>query len=502
MNSAELMDYINQKYHPERWTVGGIQIWVRTKVSLICQIEAGLGTTQPGKTKNSYLYRILRAIYRVPKRLVFQLSNFRLSLLQKSQNDMRDEAIVMVGYNHLRNFLLSNGQYYHVYMDPITDMCEKAGYKVKFFEHRIMPGRLRTPQYSTSIIPSFNWFIHVLSLRIKAHLLGHSLMPVTLEGYEDFRKDLQDMGYDGNLLPSHRQLEILAIETLFYKRYFLKHINLQTCRLGLCVDGHSPYMEGFVLACKDMGIPVAELQHGVIGYDHPAFAYWDADQPYENLPDYYICWDEASADSIRAWSNKVSWCQVLVAGNPWHAVLMDRFSPIINMSIDKYHALFKQLMRDKAALLSLQGDMVRIGESFLETIEATPNLLWIVRLHPTTSAREYARIQRTYGRYRNVFIDDGVEIPAVAWYPCVDYHVTLSSTIALEVAWWGIPTISVDTTEYVLGMYPQLVKNKFLFVAHAKEEFLKLLDSVNKRTPLEQFTCERYMHLLESIMKR
>src|SRR5678815_330227 len=79
-------------------------------------------------------------------------------------------------------------------------------------------------------------------------------------------------------------------------------------------------LEGFafVLACRESGVRVVELQHGIQGENHPAYAAWPvpSDGVHSLLPDRFWVWSSWEAGVINSWARGTRHSAV-AAGHPW-----------------------------------------------------------------------------------------------------------------------------------------------------------------------------------------
>ena len=143
-------------------------------------------------------------------------------------------------------------------------------------------------------------------------------------------------------------------------------------------------------AGKKMGIPVYDLQHGVIADEHPWYGEkYRMSTPTEDLPDGFLCWDEQSVATIAKWAGKKD-IRVIKVGNPWFLRFIQD-----DPDDDLVHEAVAQWKTHNGAqpsiLVSLQWGMLQseissngiIVDALEKVILGTADKYnWILRLHP------------------------------------------------------------------------------------------------------------------------
>jgi hypothetical protein len=228
-------------------------------------------------------------------------------------------------------------------------------------------------------------------------------------------------------------------------------------------------------ACRTLNVPVYDFQHGVIASDH----WWYGDKLKNDidkgdLPTGFLCWDEASAETLAEWSPSRG-SSVEVVGNPW----FQRF---------QYPDEKDQLVQDALAqgrvydndrptiLVSLQwglhihyyqnSDFNKVMCNALETaIKRTQEKYnWLLRLHPVQLrgqegqfCQEY--LSREFGHFSTVEWCDSSRLPLPLLLNQSDLHITDMSTVVIEAAWVGVPSAllnpCLDKGGSLEGLYQQ-----------------------------------------------
>jgi hypothetical protein len=208
-------------------------------------------------------------------------------------------------------------------------------------------------------------------------------------------------------------------------------------RPALVLVGNAYTLEGRTvgIVARQMGIPVAVLEHGSI---FPGSPVWD------NAPVDLVCtWGEASRDALLA--NGIDIRRTAVTGAP-------RLDAIVSK------ARSRQPQSDDYVLVATSGagDQVSLPQhlDFLERLfdaaAATPELRWLVKLHRKDRIALYEEVQRRHpGARVEVVTSDphrfGADI--YGYLERARALVTVYSTSAADAMVVGVPVISVEIND-------------------------------------------------------
>lgn len=219
--------------------------------------------------------------------------------------------------------------------------------------------------------------------------------------------------------------------------------------VGLCRAGHQ------------LGIPVFDLQHGIISDTEDNLYYWShhwESRASQDLPHGFFCWDEASAETLKsvAGGKKII---VHVIGNPWFMRFI-RCHPqdvLVRMETDKAvrcrNALPIILVTLQSNLSEYASDYVNNGVMVdcLETVihETSAQYNWLLRLHPTQlSGTEAHQVQQylksQFGKYENIEWEICSRVALPNLLTIASLHITHFSSTTIEAAWMGVPTGLLD----------------------------------------------------------
>lgn len=240
-------------------------------------------------------------------------------------------------------------------------------------------------------------------------------------------------------------------------------------RLAFIVSYYGLEGMAFVLACRRLDIPVVDLQHGVQGEFHPAYAAWPklpAGRSHLLLPDRFWVWSSWEASTISAWSAGTAHAPV-VGGNPWLDVWRtDSEWPGVASARERALALKSRADGRPVVLVTLQFGFSPSAQleplaSLLSAIDGRM-VLW-VRLHPAMldSRSDVKRRMAAAGSAYEV--DACTDLPLHALLPLVDAHCTHSSTTVIEAAQFGVR--SAVTSAYGAELFEQLIDSGFVTVS-------------------------------------
>jgi hypothetical protein len=226
---------------------------------------------------------------------------------------------------------------------------------------------------------------------------------------------------------------------------------LKACgaKLLIAVCWYDAEVMAATLAAKRLGIVTTDLQHGLQGSAHLAYAGWATppQEAYETVPDIFQVWGRDAAHrtlednpAFRAQS------KTLVTGNLW---LEKWIVGSVAMEGDDAAELKSLTGKSRKVLLFTLQHGFGCQDFLLEAMRQAPaDWFWLLRFHPATQKQERIKI---YEKLRTV---SGTRYEAtltskVSFYTLLQLahiHMTGHSTSALEALGFGLPTITVSPT--------------------------------------------------------
>ena len=198
-------------------------------------------------------------------------------------------------------------------------------------------------------------------------------------------------------------------------------------------------------AAYDLGIPVMDLQHGIQGPNHFAYAQWagPADGVYEVMPTHYWTWGEEDRRNLLASNHTISSSDsVLPGGNLWLHDWLRSAVPEMESAIADARRIVGNA--ERAILVTLQKEVPYQGVLTEALAASPPEWLWLIRPH-RQAARAPQQIHQELSALTaaEVRVLEAMDLPLYALFHAVQNHVTGFSTCALEALPFGVPTVLV-----------------------------------------------------------
>ncbi|MBD3408377.1 MAG: hypothetical protein GF411_19800 [Candidatus Lokiarchaeota archaeon] len=245
--------------------VDGVRIWERIRAPLYLRLQNRIiSKKEETKPKQSLKKRIMfyiKSIIRLDKNPLFSFS----------------KDVLICGSQ--RRFLHEDGKWWDIYTDYILDKIEHSTISIERswqLGHR-KPSKTKNLYYF-DIMETLIFIANRLKL-FQVNLQSHemkSLLNISREIKKRFNIYIDVMQYATTVL-SRRKIKLA-----FY-RVLLKRINPKLVLLVVSYE-----REDLIEACKELGIPTVELQHGVISPHHPGYSFPPSTKQIETFPDYIL----------------------------------------------------------------------------------------------------------------------------------------------------------------------------------------------------------------------
>ena len=260
--------------------------------------------------------------------------------------------------------------------------------------------------------------------------------------------------------------------------YYSRTFSTSRPKLLIVVNYYSLMHQSAIYAAKERGIPVLEIQHGVQGNKHYAYAKW---QEFNHLsdkffPSVYWNWNLQDTDFLNSYLKKSNNVFARTFGHPF-----------IYFSTYANH---KNEIRN-TILISLQpfSDLTKY-DRLREAMTELSHLHFELRLHP--SSLNSGSFEQFASYFSSLVTRDQIiqssEEPLTFQLLRTKIHLTYSSSVCLEAGTYGIPNIIIDQEE--AKRYEHLKGLKLLYTAETTsqitEAIKKLLNYSSDINYLEQ----------------
>lgn len=333
--------------------IDGVPIWERVRFHVFRQIKEQNGTGQAHTEVGDSWQDYIRGAGLFLKNLVINNPYFTSS-----------KEIIYVG--HHRRKKQEDGYWWDIYCDPIHDACDQD------YIHLEKPHQLSHLRPArTANLRYLDLIVFGGTLQQMVGVNGPTIPEAEQSRLEDTRDAIRDQfDADVDLLSMAQEVLHVRQTTLPLYRRLLERVDPE-----LAVVVVSYERETFIEACKEQGIPVIELQHGVIYENHFGYSY-PGPRTKETFPDYLLTFGEF-------WNNAVEFPipddRVISAGYPY-----------LEQSVDKYN---ETDIKDQLLFIS-QGTIGEQLSKFAVEVDQSPEIHHdiVYKLHPG----EYDRWRTAY----------------------------------------------------------------------------------------------------------
>jgi hypothetical protein len=455
-----LLSLLEENFPVWEWRVNGTSVWPLVRIHIAVQMRKAID---------------LGEVPKQPKRRVG-----KSEILHRWARDNRREAFpiprrAVVVFGRASGMVQTATGFYSPYTDPIVEILKNAGKSVL----SVLRDKTNSMPFPRAIKSMYvNYLLISRIIHIIMRLARISSIRMQLPGFENVKKKVFRQSEVGLRLT--RSNIKRSYETARAYRILFTPTLLITRPKGVVVNCfYAPDSFGIVWACKKLGIPCYDYQHGVQGANHYAYAEWKRLQQEDLtfLPDGFFTWDDLSTESLQRWAGKN--IHVAQVGNLWHG-LESRLSEQFREEIQ---SLRQRANGRSTVLYSLQEYVP--PDWVLDAIRSDRELFWLVRAHPQHPEILEIVVKRI-GLSLNFEHQLSTRLPLPVLLQIADSHVTGNSTVVMEAREYGISSVVVDPigAEY----YRQLIREGTVVEATSTE---KLLNVVKRLSADKQKTAVR-----------
>ena len=495
-----IIDTINEAeelFPVDQWKINGIHIWPIIRTYLIFA-KTGKKSHMEGK-----IFRIISRIKSILQNLVLGGMYYIFKTKKLPHHNCRKEILFM-SYGVFRNYY--KNIWYNIHLDPIVECMKdlKLHYSFLDMEKRYY----KLPAYEHYYFTHKYLWIHIKS-KLKQRFLTSCchVKNATLFRYDDFL----------NFLTCKK----IAVDGLQGKQFdlklniFLQYVNgylslLQKIKPGVVFMTCYYSLHGMAmnLACRNLGITSIDVQHGVQGSHHPAYGRWNKmpTEGYALLPRMFWVWGKHECEAIESWSqNTKGYHKPIIGGN----ILLHKWIDIHNSDINHFVHFYDKKLKHiiakssnhKHVLLTLQpniGDM----DFLISIMKNSQNFCyWWIRLHPGMRKQEKSIIRiLKRAKIYNANVNLSTSYPLYAILKHMELHVTVSSTVVIEAAYFGVPSIMLGSL--AKNYYRQQIEDGIAVFENKEEKVLEKLRVLRKRSDSELISnADSNIPLADTVLK-
>lgn len=227
-----------------------------------------------------------------------------------------------------------------------------------------------------------------------------------------------------------------------------RHMQREQVRAVFVVGYYDVSGYAFVLAANRVGALSIDIQHGVTGALHLAYANWNVAPSggLALLPRLFWCWSDEDAQAINQWSDahRPIRYQTVIGGHPfleaWRTGLL-HLPPEDQMALDKLNA---SAQGKPVVLITLQPHLISQDAlaPLLQAWALQPCAAWWIRLHPMAQADrpQIEALLENYG-VTHWNIAEATSLPLPVLLRKAALHGTHSSSAVIEAELLGVPSV-------------------------------------------------------------
>jgi hypothetical protein len=452
----ELIGEIEQRFQTDALCLSdGTRIWNLLRVFLYSNFQKFGDVTSQKRTGKNNIKSLLT---------LFKESLMPLHLPRK---------IPVCGFSSGESRKLYHDTYYDIYLDPLYEIL---GDHLAIFEWPETSGSRRKydkPVYSRTYIP-----MHIpLTTPTFWNLLSNRLTGqrrYAIQSEELLQEIIKFISTTASIDQKILTKDMYDFITVFvYIKEFLHDILKKIQPKAVLIRcGYGRFPMALSQACRELGIPPIELQHGLITAYLPAYRRATATENRDCIPEYLLAHGEIYAEMVRN-GNLFEKSKVFSTGYPYlQRMLKERTAtPALKQSYSSYtHNI---LFTSQWIIASeIQNFIIKVAEQ-LELAGSEIGILF--KPHPYDK-NDYSSLQR----YKHIILIDKYE-DTFKLFAIADIHSTVYSTSGLEAMAFGTPNIFIDIYKMMTNPpFPYIVVSPDQFVASVKDILSRYQDSVSE----------------------
>lgn len=477
-SSAEIFEAINsleRRFPVGSWRSGDIDLWptyrFRLHANAIDSLILHNAVKLTAQRIRELAGRVSRALCRVPYATVRDWG--------RNAAVRPDTAAVFLSDGV--SFVQLGGTWFDRVVDPVMEALEKCA-------HRGLKLTLLSEAHIPRHLPSR--FIQPAVDRIKVTATFTRVVIVTPE-FAEFQAAARQLFGDSVL--THGWLQTQAARLHALADWFGRVLDRTKATHAFVNTYYSLEGLAFVQAARRRGLLAVDLQHGIQGPHHVAYARWLSVPAcgYSTLPDEFWVWGREEAAAIDAWRSGTTTHVPRVTGNYWLQRWREGSDPLVRGYLEQARAL-----RDSRPQVLVCVAWGVPDEETVKLIESAKlcgsSVRWWWRLHPVLASQsaEFARRLERHGLDGSE-VRQATDLPLFALVRAADLILTYSSTVIREAAELGVP--SVVTSDYGAELHSGLVERGVVLHATDARAIAAAVSTLaaRKRTADEARTPDR-----------
>ncbi|WP_409297420.1 hypothetical protein [Pseudomonas sp. KCJK8993] len=338
------------------------------------------------------------------------------------------------------------GTYFDAFFSPLRHWCEEAQVPVDFYGEEFVPdSEYRTPRSEKTAYIQKHLTIVSLTNRFKDK---PQLAEADLALIDVLRLELQSRGF-GTQSVSLKAIENALTQLDLHKQRFSRVLKAKQPRLVMVATYYSVFGFALMAAANALGIRTIDLQHGVQGAGHFAYGTWGhvPRGGWDLLPRLFWNWTQEDVANIGTWGGEAH--RGILGGRIFSQYLNE-----VDVEFAEYHDLTQRIRQSGCKQVVLVTLQPIDSEDFIDELRkamqgpAFTSVFWLYRLHPAMMDKQGAYAGSLENERSDLALCSNLPLDYVI--KLADLHVTLNSSVTIEAALEGIPSLLDHNCSYYM----------------------------------------------------
>lgn len=437
MTHQEFLEWlrrIERDYPVLAWRVDGLQVWPMIRLNLYgLNFHARSPRYSLGQTAGGYARVAAEAMAAWAQARVRDAAN-------STPPDDPADALFLASSVGIQPTI--GGKRYNTRLAPYVEMLARRGLRTRVWE--MSPyADYNIPRYTPSSLIQ----PRILGWRLRSQIQPGIRLSENLTDWSAFLGEVQSAGLALRYVATERLHRDVFYVRLLARR-FARWLRRMNPRIAFVADASAPE-QALCIACRALGVPTVEIQHGVQGALHPTYAGWTAVPPegFAARPRAWWSWDRESADAILEWATQAPLAHTaVVGGDPWRDMWLFGNSDVARRASAEARTRVAPSPGSHHILVTLSSNREILPATVFEAVrQSPPAWRWWFRMHPVNQT---TRRTMTEAVLRSIGQDPSrmrwaTEVPLYALLPLMNCHVTVGlSTVVREAAALGVPSVA------------------------------------------------------------
>ncbi|MFJ2340599.1 hypothetical protein ACIOMP_27465 [Pseudomonas protegens] len=436
-NFLDVLCTLEKKYDVSSLRYKGTQYWPLLRMMLGFENDP---LVPPAQEKAGVKDRFRKYLY--------ALSSFFESFIDPKSNLGRSgpSDVYYLTHSTCRSLKIK-GKYFDAFFSPLRHWCEAANNQISFYAEEFVPGaEYRTPRSEkTAYIQKYLTLISLLGgSRSKSTKLEESDIALI----ENLKSEIELQGFTARSI-NFPAIQKALTQLDLHKERFSKVLKSTQPNIVLVVTYYNILGFSLMAAANALGIKTIDLQHGVQGPGHFAYGNWGRvpEGGWDMLPRLFWNWTAEDVVNVNSWGGQAH--TGILGGRIFSQYLSE-----VDVEFSEYKTLTSRIKNsgcERVTLITLQPiECEDFLQALLDAMQSPEceSVFWLFRLHPAMMDKQDIYSARFKNKCSDLDLCSNLPIDYVL--KLADLHVTLNSSVTIEAALEGVPTLLDHNCSYYM----------------------------------------------------